>query len=192
MPSTTDNVGCLVSLDPGTESLGVARFYVELPSLKIVSCAAQTFKGSKLNFSDWVVENHSAQFARIKAHQENLLSYLKAYTPFMVVSEAPFFSRKFPMAFAALVRLVSAIDQAVYQYDKALKLHTIDPPTVKLAVGAPGNAGKLQMHLAVMDLKDLNYDGDIPIGILDEHAIDALAVGYCKIKQLLNLEGLKS
>lgn len=184
MPSSAEAVGCLTAIDPGTESLGVARFYVEVPELRILSCTAQTFRGSKLSMSPWTTEAQSPQFARIEAHYSNLLSYLFAYQPFLVVSEAPFFSRKFPMAFAALVRTVSAVQQAVRDYRSTMSLHLIDPPTVKNAVGAAGNAGKSDMHDAVLQLPDLNYFGDVPLEHLDEHSIDALAVGYCKIRQL--------
>lgn len=184
MPASAQAVGCLVAIDPGTESLGVARFYVEVPELRILSSTAQTFRGSKLGMSAWTAEAQSPQFARIEAHHSNLLSYLFAYQPFLVVSEAPFFSRKFPMAFAALVRTVSAVQQAVNDYRSTMSLHLIDPPTIKNAVGAAGNAGKTDMRTAVLGLPDLQYSGDVALAQLDEHSVDALAVGYCKIRQL--------
>lgn len=184
MPDNASAIGCLVSLDPGSETLGVADFYVNVNTFEIVGCAARTFKGTKLSISPWIMENQSPQFARIHAHYLNLLSFLEDRKPFAVASESPFFSKKFPQAFAPLVLTLDAITRAMRAYDAWVPLTRIDPPTVKKAVGAPGNAGKPEMRKAVLGLKDLNYNGALPIDILDEHSIDALAVGYCKIRQL--------
>jgi Holliday junction resolvasome RuvABC endonuclease subunit len=184
IPEQASGVGCIVSLDPGSETLGVADFLINVETLEILGCSARTFKASKLSLSNTLVENHSALFARTKAHYDNLLSFLRHREPFAVVSEAPFFSKKFPQAFAPLVLILNAIRSAVQDYHSQVQLTSIDPPTVKKAVGAPGNAGKPEMRTAVLRLKDLNYNGALPIDILDEHAIDAIAVGYCKILQL--------
>ena len=58
----------------------------------------------------------------------------------------------------------------------------IDPSTIKKAVNASSFADKQNVKKAVMSLVDINYEGNIDE--LDEHAIDALAVGYCFVKNM--------
>jgi Holliday junction resolvasome RuvABC endonuclease subunit len=60
----------------------------------------------------------------------------------------------------------------------------IDPPSVKKAVGATSHAKKDEVKAALARLPDLNYNGPVPLEMLDEHSIDALAVAYCRLKIL--------
>ena len=61
-----------------------------------------------------------------------------------------------------------------------LPLTLIDPPTVKKAVGAPGNADKLVVKNFVKMSSIINYAGDTPIDLLDEHSIDSIAVNFAQ------------
>jgi Holliday junction resolvasome RuvABC endonuclease subunit len=70
-------------------------------------------------------------------------------------------------------------------YDPWKPLYRVDPPTVKKKVGAPGNADKNAVKQALLRLPDLNYQGETPLAMLDEHSVDALAVAYGKWRAYL-------
>lgn len=73
------------------------------------------------------------------------------------------------------------------QYDPYAVLHTVDPPTVKKAVGVlgkiKGKDKKSPVKDKVAQLSALYLEKDIES--LDEHAVDAVAVAYACYKQFL-------
>jgi Holliday junction resolvasome RuvABC endonuclease subunit len=129
-----------------------------------------------------MVDNHSARFARLHSHYVNLRMTFEYTRPVIVVCESPFFNAKRPQAYGALVETLSAVRRALWEYDPYMQLYLIDPPRVKRAVGAAGNAGKDDMRTAVLKLaQELRYQGPVPLECIDEHSIDAIAVGYSKL-----------
>lgn len=173
----------ILGIDPGSETLGVACLSVDAHTLEVVNTQAITFVGSKLGMDPWMEGMHSARFARIAAHQENLKAIFRQTLPVSIVCESPFYNPRRPNAFAPLVETLNAIRRAVWEYDAQQPLESVDPPTVKNAVGAKGNADKDAVKAKVLTLP-LNFTGPIPLELLDEHSIDAIAVAYSKLVQL--------
>lgn len=182
MPSHACDVGSIVGIDPGTETLGLACIKFSVSSLSIVGTYAHTFIGSKLGMNQWIAAIHSNRYSRLQAHRLNLIFQFEHYQPNVVASESPFFNPRRPNAFAPLVETLDMIRDALVAYDNMLPLHLIDPPSVKKAVGASGGSGKDSVRDGVLKLADeLKYQGEIPLDQLSEHAIDAVAVAYSKI-----------
>lgn len=181
MPSDPEHLACIVGFDPGTDTLGVAVITFDVRTLWIEKTTALTLRGSKCRMDPMMVETHSARFARLDALGWNILELLRYHQPIAVASESPFFSSRMPGAFAALVEAVVMIRQAVWMYDPSVGVSLIDPPSVKQAVNAKGNAGKDVIQKAVLAIGELNYEGLLPLGSLDEHSIDAIAVAYSKL-----------
>jgi hypothetical protein len=116
------------------------------------------------------------------AHEENLYQLFCKWGPHAVICESPFLGR-FPQAFAALTETMSMIRRAVYRFDRTVYVETVDPPTAKMAVGVSGKGkDKEDVRQGVLKLQaqgvlfNLNRD----VTLLDEHSIDAIAVGYHK------------
>ncbi len=105
----------------------------------------------------------------------------------IVASESPFFNTRRPNAFAALLEVLTMIRDSVIEYNPYQPLIGIDPPTVKKAVGAPGNADKTGVLSALFGISNsLKLDKKY-IDQLDEHSVDAVAVAYCAyVNQILN------
>jgi len=190
MPEHTSTIASIIGIDPGTDTLGVANIYFDIPTLQIVSTQAQTLKGAKNASGSWISEINGDRWGRIESHYANLFQIFNHYQPLEIACEAPFINRGQPQAGLALTEVVAMIKHAVVLHDSWKRLYMIDPPTVKNAVGVLGRAGgpegKKLMRAAVLAMPELNYNGETPIELLDEHSIDAIAVAYCRYKNLLD------
>ena len=190
MPEHASTIASIIGIDPGTDTLGVANIYFDIPTMRIVSTQAQTLKGAKCAAGSWTSEINGDRWGRIESHYETLGHIFNHYQPLEIACEAPFINRRQPQAGLALTEVVAMIKHAVIRYDSWKRLYMIDPPTVKNAVGVLGRAGgpegKMLMRTAVLAMPVLNYNGEIPLEQLDEHSIDAIAVAYCRFKNLLD------
>jgi Holliday junction resolvasome RuvABC endonuclease subunit len=176
----------IVGIDPGTTHLGISVLMVDIVTAKIIRSTAFTLNGSKLLGSDsWISQIHSDRFGRILELEKSIVNVFKYYKPVIVCAESPFFGLRHPNAFAALTEVLDAIRRAVLTYDVWLQLHLAPPSSVKNAVSAGGAATKTTMKEKILNLTELNYNGDVPLHLLDEHSIDALAIGFYMYKQLI-------
>ena len=184
MPDGSDPFASILAVDPGTDTLGLACIRFDCRTGDIVSSEAQTYKGSRMAKYSWVTEVHGDRFARIIAHRQNLSRLLNTIQPAFLASESPFFSRAQPQAYGALTEVVYALRLTIFEYDPLMEVQLIDPPSVKNAVGAKGNADKESVRTCVLSLDELKYNGQVPIDVLDEHSIDALAVAYAMLNRI--------
>ena len=107
---------------------------------------------------------------------------LEFYKPLSVVCETPFFNMQRPSAAGPLYELLTTLEQTLFEWDKEKPLYKVEPKTVKKAVGASANAKKDEVRSALSKVKELQC---ACLDFLDEHAIDAIAVGYSYINQTL-------
>ncbi len=190
MPDDAERVATIIGIDPGSDTLGVGVITFDLVDLDIVSSRAFTLNGTRNGRGTFTTEIHGDRLGRIESHRANLVGVFRHFQPLEIACESPFMSRRMPSAFGALTETVSAVRQAVMQYDVWRYLNLIDPPTVKRAVGVAGNTGgpegKKLMTQAIARIADiLAYDGEVPIEQLDEHSIDGLAVAFCHFTQFM-------
>jgi Holliday junction resolvasome RuvABC endonuclease subunit len=185
MPTGAGDLANLIGIDPGTEMLGVACITFSVTTLEIHSTTAETFSGSKLPLDRWLAEVHTHRIARLEAHKLNLLRIFRQVNPIAVVCETPYFNRRMPSAFEALVQAMNAIRFAVWEYDPYLQLDTIDPSGAKKAAGVVGKIKgkdkKSPVRDAILALTEIKYAGAVPLEMLDEHSIDSIAVAYSKL-----------
>lgn len=179
----------ILSIDPGTTHTGYALLTVDHSQMKIVAAKAWTVHADKcITDEDWDVHLYNERFARVKQHGAIFYHYLKKYQPVSVVCESPFYNPKRPNAYGALLEIVLTIRAALYRFDKWLYLHQIDPSTAKKNIGVPGNSNDKslikQSLLQHPDFKNANLQD------FDEHAADALAIGYCHLQRLNNATSL--
>lgn len=181
MPHSAESVVSILGLDPGTNTLGLGWINFDVSSLQIVNTQSLLLIADKMRPDPWYAEIHCDRHSRLKVLGENILQMLHYVRPVCIVTESPFFNPSRPNAFAALIETVEMIRQAVSQFDSYKSLNYIDPPSVKRAVGAAGNAKKEEVQRRVIMVEELNYQGSVPLASLDEHSIDAIAVAYSKL-----------
>lgn len=189
LPSSDDRSSAsILGLDPGSETLGAAILTFDLATLAIIRFEAATYYGSKLPSRDWTRELYNERAQRIEAHYLNLTRLLRQVQPLAIASEAPFFNGASPNAFGALTEVVCALRQAVNDYDVWKHLYMIDPPSVKVAVGAPGGTrDKLLVKTCMAAIPQLMGALVESFATWDEHSVDAGAVAYCQYRRMFFL-----
>lgn len=175
----------IIGIDPGSDTLGFAVLEIDLLSGESQLLEASTFSGYDLRFElPHVLEIHGARHARIWGHQQNLERQFKIHRPDTVLSESPFMG-KFPQAFATLTEVMTAIRRSIYLYDPLMPLETVDPPTVKQAVGVKAKkTDKNDVKIGLLKIDWLNNPHEIDLESLDEHSVDAICVALTKINSL--------
>lgn len=181
----------ILAIDPGTDTLGTAVLDVDLTCGRVSLVAAQTFSGaSGAAYYPDVGDTHGNRSAKLYSHEQNLGALFRHFQPHNVTCEAPYMGR-FPQAFEALVECRSSIRRALYNYDPTMPLEMVDPPTAKLAVGTVLKRGmdKGAVRAAILQLSNLYNATGRSVAVMDEHTIDAIAVGYFKANQVLRFLG---
>lgn len=169
----------MVAIDPGSTTCGVAIYNLDTEHKKILNISAFTIEVDKLHdytglYQD-VTTERMIRIAKLKKCISDIVTSVGAK---IVVSEAPFYNRFMPMAYGALLEIVSAINQTVHEVSPELVFNSYAPQMVKMTVGAAGIKGKevikdkLKSNLVLYPKIISDFD------MLDEHSLDAIAVGY--------------
>lgn len=176
----------IVSIDPGTNTLGVSLLSLDLESKELSLIEAMTLTAEhRLHLYRTHAEVYGDRQAKLRAHFDALVHYFNQVHPHAVASESPYMGR-LPQAFGALTECVHTIRLAVERYDRHMPLHTYDPATVKKSVKVSGKSGdKEAMRRGVKMLPFVRSDQQDFLDRVDEHSIDAIAVGFCHYKQLV-------
>lgn len=173
----------LLAIDPGTDTLGISLFEIDVVNDKITLKQAFTFKASLyietlIYNSQWEMQDE--KYLRLHRHAEHLYGLLLQYRPHIVVHESAFMG-KFPKAYQGLTECLYGLRLAVQRYSPYLPIVGITPMEVKHYIGG---VRKDEVWRAVNRLKDVDGLAEI-LPTLDEHAVDSIAIGYTKSKQIL-------
>jgi Holliday junction resolvasome RuvABC endonuclease subunit len=174
----TPGVYKLVGIDPGTVKLGYACLSIDALTNKVVAVSAKTFNAENLPRNDSQTQIHGDRFQRVTSLKIAIRNSLEEDEPLAVISEAPFYSRARPNAFAALMDMLCEVRKAIIEYDCGLPMYLVDPPTVKRSVGAKTSKDKDLVRKAIINNCDLGRLCCDFMDDLDEHAVDAIAVAY--------------
>jgi Holliday junction resolvasome RuvABC endonuclease subunit len=157
---------------------------------QIRSYEAYTLVATKLmDDDDLLVATHGHTWARTDAHKDTLVKYFRRLRPSVIASEDAFFNRRTPGAYAPLLKSINSIRLAVLEYDPFMPLTLIEPSVIKTAVGAVGWSKKAGTNKSsVLDALKANREFAVPgnagLDLLTEHAVDALAIAYTRLKQI--------
>ena len=174
----------ILCIDPGTDTLGTGVIGLDLSDMSLHLHEAWTVHASSRVDPLSVDMLHGNREARLRALSQTLASLLERVRPHAVISEAPFLGR-FPQSYEALTQCVKMIRQTLYEHNPAIPLETVDPPSAKKAVGAvvSGPDKKESVRQAILRLPIYCHNG-VRLEYLDEHTIDALAVGIYHARQV--------
>lgn len=168
-----------LAIDPGLNNTGIAIFNMNYKTLELNSIHAFTIVTDKLR-DNTVLDNdiYSDRMIKLWKIRSAMIEVLTVYCPANIVCESPFFNRFRPTAYASLVEVLSVFNSVIVEYNPNIMFEPIAPLLVKKTVGAGMETGKLDVKDSI---KRIPYIMNIlmnNVEYLDEHSIDAIAIGY--------------
>lgn len=189
-PQFPDNSVRIACVDPGTSYLGLAVLdWVWGEDL------AKVVWSDTLHVPD---PTHQSSFSEACGKRDHRMAGLEAgwreflsiARPTFACTETPFMQRAKLSAYESGVELQRMLRQTLFQIYPHMTLHGYNPILVKNYVGVVAK-GTDKTHMAAA-VKGLYRDSTlIDLNLLDEHSIDAVAVGNAFMRiSLLNLNSL--
>ena len=170
---------CFIAIDPGLNNTGIAIFYVKVTPFEILSITASTLKSDRLiDDSGLDDENFTERLHKRYKMGNALKRILEETNPCVVVSESPFFDRRKPGSFAVLTEVLTTLFDTVVNYNPLIRFSMVEPLLVKKVLGVAGQKGKEVVREAMSKETLLIQALSSPLEHLDEHAVDAVGVGY--------------
>lgn len=189
------NTFTLLSIDPGSGNLGTAIHRVDVQSKTIHTMVTKTYNAHRNRYFnshyDYVEERFDAIHARIKAHQDVLERLIKYHGVDVIVCESAWAGKNIS-AFNALVQCIVMLQHMLENYPQ-IRFTLITPNEAKYAIGmtkikGQGKEGVIKALRALLKqtpTSPLTLDNEIDLEALDEHEVDAIAIGYGFFKQCL-------
>ena len=173
----------MVCFDPGLNTTGVSVYDIDSRTKEVLSIYAYTIYTDRTRDAtgldtEILTERSHKLYKLCGAIQHTLAEY----NPSIVGSEAPFYNRLMPMAFVSLSEVVSMLRHTTLQYNYNIPFYLVEPQLVKKGVGVAGKKGKQVVMDAICGVPEIMRALTVPVEGLDEHAIDAIAVGWSMLK----------
>lgn len=174
------NAPRILSIDPGTTDVGFA--ILEDTGNGVLVVDVHTLHADKvLGWRSNQLQQHPVRTQRLEIIHGAVYKLLANWNVSAVICESPYF-KLHVQSYAALVECMSYIRRASYLYDPYLEFITVEPAVAKAAVGAAGNKGdKDAVAKAVGTNKNIDL-GEFNIMGLDQHSVDAIAIGFTYAK----------
>lgn len=180
----------LVAIDPGLNNIGVAIFVIDTRLLKILSISAFTIKEERVEDRSCMDEEYvNEQTVKRSRMVSSVLTVIEKNFPEALVSESPFFDRRKPGSFAVLTEVINEIFSGTLRFNNNIRISMVAPLLVKHTLGVAGQKGKEVVKEAMAKETELLALLQDDFEKLDEHAIDAIGVGYTYFKRRLLNEG---
>lgn len=173
------NIYKIMAVDPGLNRAGVAIFDINYSNRQILAIDAFTLRNERLKDDTGLDEElYSERIIKLYKLKNTFYRILDEVRPANVISESAFYNPGMPMAHASLTETIRTIHAAVMEFNVNIQFNRVEPLLVKKTIGANMFKGKSPMKDAVMDKPELISVLRQNIETLDEHAIDAIAIGY--------------
>lgn len=170
---------CFIAIDPGLNNTGIAIFYVKINPFEILSITASTLRADRLLDDTGLDDEDFTERLHKRYKMGNALKrILEETNPCVVVSESPFFDRRKPGSFAVLTEVLTTLFDTVVNYNPLIRFSMVEPLLVKKVLGVAGQKGKEVVREAMSKETLLIQALSSPLEHLDEHAVDAIGVGY--------------
>lgn len=171
----------VLGIDPGGSSLGLSMLVWDFAREILTVEHAFTVTATHLHYP--IAEtNHHKRLARLMHLSDQFTNHLREFAPHVVVSESPFMG-SFAAAFKSLSEVMIRLQQDVYIYNPHVPFLTYAPLQVKQGIGVNlkrrKGLEKEDNRQALQNLTQLQWK--TPFEVLDEHAVDATAVGVTYI-----------
>ena len=175
----------LLCFDPGLNTTGMSVFEVCGRTKQIRSIHSSTIYTERMRdytgLDDEIVAERTLKLYKLLTTVQQALAFYSD-KPLIVGCEAPFYNARMPMAFVSLSEVVNTFRNAVIQFNCNIPFIVVEPQLVKKGVGVAGKLGKEVVMDAVRGIPEIMGALVTPLETLDEHAIDAIAVGWSLLR----------
>lgn len=182
----------LVSQDPGLNNIGLSVYELELldeNKARIKRIHAETVTTKNVKEITSLDDDLHEEFLRKKDNMTSAVaSFVKDEDPCVFVTETAFFDRLHPSSYAVLSMVISEVFDKILKHNPNITLGKLAPKAVKKLFNIAGQKGKDPVKEAVSLVKVIMDKLDVDFWQLDEHSIDAIAIGYAYIVDQLKLE----
>ena len=180
----------ILSFDPGTTNMGWALSEYDPMTGQFNVHSYGVFKSTKVaKKRKEEVECFGQRMIALRVVFEETSKLMQQYQPNFVVTEDTFFNPGTPQAHIALLLCIHAIEHMLYTtyHDQRLvhatakKIYKLAPSTIKMILSGHGMSIKAKMMDALMSANEIqfvNKSKEELEGLLIEHEVDAIAVGY--------------
>lgn len=171
----------VMGFDPGLVNAGVSIIDVDYTTKRLVSVTAFTLIPARLdtyqNVYPGIDDSPINRIYRLTAAFRYLLEF---YNPCAVASEDAFYHPKMPNAYGVLRDVIMAVRNETHSYNYNIPFVLIEPRAVKKVVGAgiDGVDKKQLVKEAIRRKAEIMSVMQVDLNLLDQHAIDAIAVAY--------------
>lgn len=172
----------ILSVDPGLNRTGVSCYTLNQNN-EVLSIESQTLFSERLR--DDVITDEEYYAERVIKLQKlrHAFHYLIRTTQArVIVCESPFYNRFRPMAYGALLEVLSMIQMSILDINVNIPFRTVEPLLVKKTIGAGMMKGKIDVKHCIGNNSLIMSVLRNSLDMLDEHAIDSIAVGYTFLK----------
>lgn len=171
----------IMSIDPASGFMGLTVSEYDLASRRLHLVESITVNTNRL-FTTSVAELYSTvapNFIKLHLISKLLANYIQVYDPHVLVHEATYCNPRLVTAFRSLTRFEMMIQNICLNMPHNLPVKVFEATKIKKCVGAKGG----DKNLVKRGVLRLINDGEIiphnvEIALLDEHAIDSIAIGY--------------
>lgn len=181
----------IVSIDPGV-NLGLACLEVDLDTRAITGLEAHTCYLNSIvdNYHEELAAVHGMQMARMVAIEQIINAYCDGWLPDFHVHETAYSAHGRGHhsgsieSYAILRENILAIRLGFMRTEPSMRVYNVNPSTVKYTVVGVKSSDKDAVKNALMQKDDLDVS-KINLDLLDQHAIDAIAIGYTFVHKRL-------
>lgn len=170
----------MISIDPGSVTMGVcvSRVCPTTKKMKVIHATTFNFALELVRRNFVSVSHFDPAFARMMIIRDILFNLFSFYQPNAIVAESSYL-RHHATAYKLLTMTMLSIQQSAYLFNPFIMFRQTEPSSVKASIGVDGRSG--DKHLIPLALVKLVSTLDLSLIFLDEldeHAHDAIAVGY--------------
>ena len=167
----------LICVDPSSKFNGVAIFTLSTATGKV---EVEEIETVLLNTNEYGETSQHRLLKTIELFER----MLERVNPLAFAYEEPFIHGMFKGAYPPLKAVTTGMYLSAHRFNPHMNIASYSPAQVKAAMGGKGGKGfttKDGMRALAMSSKYLGQFVDI--STVDEHSIDAIAVGLCWIKE---------
>lgn len=173
----------IISIDPGSNMCGMSVLKLNTLTLEIeIEFVSTFFRKEVLKGREGDVEKWGERVIRNLGYAQILKRLLDKYDPNAVFCEAAFAHRI--QTFKVITEQSALFTSICYNYSREVPFNTFSPSEVKANMGVDGRSGDKTLMTAALKLRKF-HGNVVDLDVLDEHSIDAIAVGLKHIDEVI-------